>query len=75
MGRRTKDGMKLLRHLFQSPAVTSADVQKVLDCTPKTANAMIEIFTDRGLLRPLDARQRNRIFLFDEYLNLFRTPS
>jgi len=52
--------------------VTSANkVVKKLEVSPPTANALIKTFQDAGILEEQTGYKRNRIFIFNEYLDLF----
>ena len=72
MGRRIKQGNTLLQALFTQPTVTIKDVQEVTGLSPKAANDLVQVFLNTGILTETTGYQRNRIFRFEEYLELFR---
>lgn len=44
---------------------------KALEVTPATANAVIRDFVRLGILHETTGGRRNRVFTFEEYLDLF----
>ena len=72
MGKRSKHALALLRHLFRNPVITGGDVQKTLNLSPKAANNLVKAFMEKDILVETTGYQRNRIFVFDEYMKLFK---
>ncbi|MCE5199956.1 MAG: Fic family protein [Armatimonadota bacterium] len=70
-GKRIHKCQELLKFLYSNPIVTSKDIQKRLSITHPTANELINVFTNRGILSELDLPIRSRAFGYMEYLNLF----
>ena len=71
MGKRTKSGYELLNLLFKYPLVTVKFVQDKMNVTAKTAGDLIELFESHNILKETTNQQRNRKFIFQEYMNLF----
>ena len=71
LGKRMQIGMRFLHFLFGKPIVTGVDVQNELKLSPKTANALIDIFVEKGILTETTGFRRNRIFVFNDYLKMF----
>lgn len=71
MGKRTKSGYELLNILFKYPLVTVKFVQDKMNVTAKTAGDLIELFESHNILKETTNQQRNRKFIFQEYMNLF----
>lgn len=71
LGKRMQIGMRFLHFLFGKPIVTGGDVQNELKLSPKTANALIDIFVEKGILTETTGFRRNRIFVFNDYLKMF----
>ena len=71
MGKRSKNGMELLHQLFRKPIVTAKDVQNLTGLSPKAANDLIQAFVEKGILVETTGYQRNRSFVFAEYLKMF----
>ena len=72
MGRRADTAMTLFHQLFKKPVLTVNDVQSMIDRSPKTAHDLVNHFIELNILKEITGYQRNRIFVFDEYLKLFK---
>jgi len=72
MGRRSKQALDLFHHLFRKPVITVADAKTMTGLSPKAANELVRLFTEKNILRETTGYRRNRIFVFGEYLRLFK---
>lgn len=72
MGKRAKQGSIFLHALFSKPVVTIKDVQNITGLSPKAANDLVKAFLMAGILKETTGYQRNRIFVFEDYLRMFR---
>jgi Fic family protein len=71
LGKRAEKARKLLLHLYRTPAVTGKAVADLLEVTPRAANALIDQFMALGILEEVTGYQRNRLFVFRQYIHLF----
>lgn len=71
-GRRIKTALQLLNYLFQQPVVHVKRVEEVCDLSFKTANGLVSSFEKAGMLKETTGQSRNRIFVFEPYINLFK---
>lgn len=71
LGRRAENARKLLLYLYKKPVVTSGLVANLLDVTPRAANGLIDEFVKLDILKETTGYQRNRQFLFRNYIRLF----
>lgn len=71
LGKRSKQALDLFHHLFRKPVVTVSDAQKMTGLSPKAANELVRIFVELKILRETTGYQRNRVFVFDEYMRMF----
>jgi len=71
LGRRAGLGLALLEDLFGLPAVQLTGVERILGVTAPTAAALVKRMVDAGILEETTGKQRNRIFVYRAYLNLF----
>ncbi|OYY95300.1 MAG: cell filamentation protein Fic [Hydrogenophilales bacterium 28-61-23] len=71
MGRRAQSGRDLLNLLYRSPFVTAGDISAGLGISTPTANALIREFVKMDILKQVSGMQRNRVFAFERYFNLF----
>lgn len=71
LGKRSKQALELFHHLFKKPVISVSDAQKMTGLSPKAANELVRIFVELKILRETTGYQRNRVFVFDEYLRMF----
>jgi DNA-binding MarR family transcriptional regulator len=71
MGRRIPNAKALLTYLYSKPVVSVTDVMNELKVTKQTANTLIQDFENLIILKEQTGFKRNRIFIFEQYLNLF----
>ncbi len=69
--RRQENAHNLMRHLYARPVVDVKSVCQLLDAAPNTASALINDLVKHGILTEITGQQRNRLFVFHEYLSLF----
>lgn len=65
------NGLRLLDYLFEHPLVSARMAEKELKCAYVTAATIIQEFEDLGIIREITGLQRNRLYRFEPYLNLF----
>lgn len=71
LGRRAENARNLLLRLYQKPVINANSVSKILDLTPRAANALIKDMESIGILKETTGFKRNRLFMFEKYLHLF----
>jgi len=71
LGNRAGQGEALLDALFSRPIITIKDVQAMTGLTPRAANNLVKAFIAQGILKETTGFQRNRVFMFQEYMKLF----
>lgn len=71
LGKKTKLAQRLLHYLYSRPTTDSQDVAKQLTINASTALRLIEDFIRLGILKEITGYRRNRIFVFEKYLQLF----
>lgn len=72
LGRRIKTAKKILQYLYSDPVIKINDVKKLLDLQFSTAKRLIDKFVELNILKEATGYKRNRIFIFDKYLELFK---
>lgn len=70
-GRRSGTGQILLNTIFAQPMIDVKSVEQACGLTPKAAGDLVRSFIDAGILTEITGQARNRIFLFEPYLNKF----
>ncbi len=71
LGKGSRHGIVLLRSLFKNPVVSVKTVHEQTGLSLKAANDLIAAFVSNGILVETTGFQRNRMFVFSEYLKLF----
>lgn len=72
LGRKTENGRKLLMYLFSNPVISIKEIEKILDIQYVAANNLVQDFVGLGILKEKTGFSRNRIFMMNDYINLFR---
>jgi Fic family protein len=62
--------LQLVDELFQVPAITIPQVQKMLNVTHRAANQMVTRLVQESILRPVPGQARNRQFLAQQILDV-----
>ncbi len=63
--------MVLLDRLYRQPIVNGAWVEPELDVAKATANKILARLESTGIVRETTGFKRNRLFRYDEYIDLF----
>jgi len=71
--RRQENAQKLMRHLYAHPVIDVRRACDLLETTANTASALIRDLVKYGVLVEITGQHRNRLFLFDEYIKLFKS--
>lgn len=71
LGKRTPNARQALNVLYRKPVITAAELEKALDITHPTANALIRDFIRLGILSEVTGQMKGRVYAFDRYLALF----
>jgi len=71
LGKKIKLAQNLLHFLYSNPVTDSQDISKHLSINPSTALRLIEDFIRMGILKEITGYKRNRVFVFEKYLQLF----
>jgi Fic family protein len=72
LGKRAKTGQQLLNYLYSQPIANINQIAEALDITYQSASNLVKDFQDLGTLQETTGSKRNRLFVFTEYMNLFR---
>ncbi len=72
LGKRSKHGQILLKRLFSKPLLNVKDIQEITGLSPKAAYDLVEAFIEKRILKETTGYQRNRVFIFEDYVRMFR---
>lgn len=70
-GRRSTIAILLIHRLLKDPYITVDEAAKVCGVTYKSANTLVKDLCDDNYLKELTGQSRNRIFVFQQYLDIF----
>ena len=73
LGSRARNAQKLFQRMYATPIVSARSVEKELDISFSTANLLLKSLTELNLLKETTGYSRNRLFVLEKYLNLFRS--
>lgn len=72
--RRQDNAQRLMRYLYERPVIDIKAVCRLLNTVPNTAGALVNDLVKHGILSEITGQQRNRLFVFHDYLTLFTQP-
>jgi Fic family protein len=70
-GKRSQKANLLLQRLFEKPIVHVNQVKDLTHSSFKAANDLVNAFVEAGILKEMTGKNRNRMFVFDKYIQLF----
>lgn len=73
MGSRGANAKKVINELYQRPIITADKVANVADISMPSAYKLIIDLERLGILKEITGAQRGRMYMFERYLNLFRS--
>lgn len=71
MGATSEKALKLMGHLYRSPLVRIKDVERIAGLANPNAIALIGRLTKLGILEEITGRERNKIFAYSKYIDVF----
>lgn len=72
LGARAGKAIKLLERLYRDPYIEVNEAAAILGVSYANANTIIFALERMGILREATGQQRNRIFVYEDYIALFR---
>jgi Fic family protein len=70
-GRKSHSATLLLQALLKKPVINALQAKSITSLSYKAANNLISDFVEAGILKEMTGQSRNRVFVFEQYLNLF----
>lgn len=70
--RPAKNAQKLLRFMYAKPIVSVSAIVEALEMSFSSANRLLKSLTELGVLKEMTGFSRNRLFVLEKYLALFR---
>ena len=72
MGARSGNAQKVVNHLYKRPLISAERAGKVAGVSKPTAYSLIDTLEEHQILHEVTGAERNRLYIFKEYLDLFR---
>lgn len=72
LGKRAPLALDLMQQLYGKPIMTAIEVAETLGVNPSTAHRLLQEMLKLNILKERTGFKRNRIFIFEDYLKLFR---
>ena len=72
IGKKATNGRRLIEMLYSTPKVNAKLVAKTLDLSVVSTNSLIKTFVEIGILEEKTGFNRNRYYVFEEYIKIFR---
>jgi Fic family protein len=72
LGKRSIKVQLIINHLYEKPIINAQIVQKIIGSKNATAYSIIEDLVKLNILKETTGNQRNRTYIFEEYINLFK---
>lgn len=72
IGKKATNGQRLLELLYSTPKVSAKFVSDKLDVSTATANGLLKAFVEVGILDEKTGFNRNRFYVFEDYIKIFR---
>lgn len=71
-GKRALNARKMLRFLYKKPVFSMGDIQKELGISKPATNTLIKDFQSQNIVVEITGYERNRIFVFKDYLDIYQ---
>ncbi|MBR1617760.1 Fic family protein [bacterium] len=72
IGKKAVNGKRLVQLLYSQPKVNAKTVSEKLNISFVSANGLLKTFTEIGILEEKTGFNRNRCYVFEEYIKIFR---
>lgn len=72
LGSRTANAQKVVHYLYQRPMIDAAKVGEVANISPASSYKLIADLEQFAILKEITGGKRGKIYIFDDYLQLFR---
>jgi Fic family protein len=71
MGKRSADAHLVMHYLYKKPVISVAVVTNIIGKTQQTAYTLISDLEEAKILHEITGLQRNKLYAFRDYINLF----
>lgn len=74
MGKRAKKAIELLKWLYSNPITNAKNIARTMKISTQSASTLARLFEEAGILREMTGYKRNRMFIFQRYVDIFTAP-
>ncbi len=71
LGKRATQANKVINQLYHWPVINAKQIETLLEVSTPTANSLIKLLINRGILSEMTGQKRWRTYCFQRYLDLF----
>ena len=72
MGKRNIKAQLIINYMYEKPIINAQTVQKIIGSKTATAYTLIEELVQLNIIKETTGFQRNKTYIFEDYINLFR---
>jgi Fic family protein len=73
LGRAAPNAARIVDYLYRKPVISSQEIHRRMNISQPTCDRLIAELVRLNVLKEITGQQRNRIFVFHAYYDLFRT--
>lgn len=70
-GKKAHNASRLIEFLYQRPVTSMGDISGYLGISKATTSSLVKDFEDKGILKEITGYERNKLFIFEKYLNIY----
>ena len=71
LGARSSDAHKIVDYLYSNPVIDAQKIGEIIEKNPQSAYQLINKLENLKILKEITGSQRNRLYIFDDYLEIF----
>lgn len=75
LGIRSLEAQKIIDYLYQNPVIDASKVEKIINKSKATHYKLIADLERLEILKEISGAQRNKLYVFKDYLDLFNTKN
>ncbi|HLU84208.1 MAG TPA: hypothetical protein VKZ45_01940, partial [Vicingaceae bacterium] len=72
LGNRSVDAQKVITYLYTQPVIDAIKVVEIIQKSNVTAYKLLADFEKLDILKEISGAHRNKLYVFNEYINLFK---
>lgn len=72
LGTRSGDAFKVIEQLYNRPVINAKLVSEIIEKSMSPAYSLIAELEKRKILKEITGGERDRLYVFEEYINLFK---